>query len=143
MKNLHQIYHLYRETEDFVDRLPEESDAACAIRDRFDLLFRNGFLRCRSAFSRYERYLKALKIRAERAVISPAKDAQKGADLLPFTSRLRLALGQTADLERNTSLRDFYLLYEEANINRFAPEIKTLEKCGPEILKKRWESVRI
>lgn len=46
-----------------------------------------------------------------------------------------------ADLERNTSLRDFYLLYEEANINRFAPEIKTLEKCGPEVLKKRWESV--
>lgn len=143
LKNLHQIYHLYRETENFVDRLPEESDAACAIRDRFDLLFRNGFLRCRSAFSRYERYWKALKIRAERAVISPAKDAQKGADLLPFISRLRLALGQTADLERNTSLRDFYLLYEEANINRFAPEIKTLEKCGPEILKKRWENVRL
>ena len=49
----------------------------------------------------------------------------------------------TPDLERNESLYDFYLLYEEANINRFAPEIKTLEKCGPDVLKARWDAVRI
>lgn len=140
---LNRIFQLYREAEEFADRLQEDSDAAIAIRERFDLLFRRGFLRCRTAFSRYERYLKALKIRAERAAAAPAKDAQKGADLLPFASRLKLALDITPDLDRNESLRDFYLLYEEANINRFAPELQTLEKCGPEILKKRWEDVRI
>lgn len=143
LDRLGQVFRLYRETEDFADRLPEQSEAYSAIRGRFELLFRCGFLRCRRAFERYDRYLKALKIRAERAVSAPARDTQKGADLAPYESKLRLALEVTPDLEKNESLYEFYLLYEEANINRFAPEIKTLEKCGPEALKNRWESVRI
>lgn len=143
LEQLKLVFSLYEEAENFADRLPEQSEAYASIRERFELLFRPGFLRCRRAFERYDRYLKALKIRAERAVTAPAKDSQKGADLVPFTHKLKLAFSVTPDLERNESLYDFYLLYEEANINRFAPEIKTLEKCGPDVLKARWDAVRI
>ena len=87
--------------------------------------------------------MKALKIRAERALSAPSRDTQKGADLIPYASKLRLALETAPDLEKNESLYEFYLLYEEANINRFAPELGTLEKCGPEALKKCWDAVRL
>ncbi len=143
LERLKQVFRLYCEAEKFTDRLPENSEAYSAIRRRFEMLFRNGFLRSRRAFDRYDRYLKALKIRAERAVAAPGRDIQKGADLLPYESKLSLALEVTPDLEKNESLYEFYLLYEEANINRFAPEIKTLEKCGPEALKNCWDAVKI
>ena len=143
LEQLRQVFRLYQETENLTDRLPENAEAYDAIRERFELLFRRGFLRCRRAFERYDRYLKALKVRAERALSAPARDTQKGADLIPYTSKLRLALEATPDLEKNESLYEFYLLYEEANINRFAPELKTLMKCGPEALKQGWDAVRL
>lgn len=143
LEQLRQVFRLYQETEKLADRLPENAEAYDAIRERFELLFRRGFLRCRRAFERYDRYLKALKIRAERALSAPSRDTQKGADLIPYASKLRLALETAPDLEKNESLYEFYLLYEEANINRFAPELGTLEKCGPEALKKCWDAVRL
>lgn len=143
LTELKSVFALYEEAVALKRRLPRESDCAYAIEERLELLFRKGFLRCRIAFSRYDRYLKALKIRVERALTAPAKDAQKGADLDFYASKLKLALEVEPDLERNEELCEFYLLFEEANINRYAPEIRTLEKCGPEVLKRKWEAVRL
>ena len=143
LAELKSVFALYEEVVLLKRRLPRDSDCASAIEERLELLFRKGFLRCRTAFSRYDRYLKALKIRIERALTAPAKDAQKGADLEAYASKLKLALEIESDLEKNGELYEFYLLFEEANINRYAPEIRTLEKCGPEILKRKWDAVRI
>lgn len=143
LAELKSVFALYEEVVSLKRRLPRESDCAYAIEERLEFLFRKGFLRCRAAFSRYDRYLKALKIRVERALTAPAKDAQKGADLELYVSKLKLALDVEPDLERNEELCEFYLLFEEANINRYAPEIRTLEKCGPEVLKRKWDAVRI
>lgn len=143
LAELKSIFQLYEQVMSLKRRLPRDSDCAAAMDERLNLLFRKGFLRCRKAFSRYDRYLKALKIRVERALTAPGKDAQKGADLEAYASKLKLALELEPDLERREDLYAFYLLFEEANINRYAPEIRTLEKCGPEVLKRSWDALKL
>ena len=143
LENLHSVFAVYQSIVSLIDRMDEESECAAALDQRLQYLFRRGFLRFTSAFSRYPRYLKALKIRAERALTAPGKDFQKGEDLEPYLSKIELALKEIGDPENSGSFAEFLLIFEEANINRYAPELGTLEKCGPEALRTAWEKVRL
>jgi ATP-dependent helicase HrpA len=65
------------------------------------------------------RYLKAIQIRAERAVLNPLKDAEKAAQLLPYLNwRARVAPHRT---------EAFRWLLEEFRVSLFAQELGTAE----------------
>jgi ATP-dependent helicase HrpA len=75
------------------------------------------------------RYLKALKIRAERAYASPEKDRAKEAQITVY--RLELDEVRKRVLSRPTQevldfIEDVAQMIEELRISLFAPEIKTL-----------------
>jgi ATP-dependent helicase HrpA len=73
------------------------------------------------------RYLRAVQIRAERAAISPAKDAEKAQQLAPFSSwRSRVAQEQH---------ETFRWLLEEFRVSIFAQELRTAKPVSAQRLK--------
>ena len=73
------------------------------------------------------RYLKAVQIRAERAAVSPAKDAEKGKQLAPFTSwEARVAA---------PNREAFRWMLEEFRVSLFAQELGTAQPASAARLK--------
>jgi ATP-dependent helicase HrpA len=68
------------------------------------------------------RYLKAIQIRAERAALKPAKDAEKAAQLLPYEGWQRRV---ASDKREN-----FRWLLEEFRVSLFAQELGTAESVS-------------
>ena len=65
-------------------------------------------------------------IRAERAAVNPAKDAEKARQILPFAQKLaalRARIDLTADQKQ--SLEEFRWLIEELKVSLFAQELGT------------------
>jgi len=74
------------------------------------------------------RYLKALKIRAERGLLNHEKDRRRRQELLPFVSRLKELsekLPPFASDEKKQALEDLSLMIEEFKVSLFAQELKT------------------
>ncbi|MBE6405468.1 MAG: ATP-dependent RNA helicase HrpA [Lentisphaerae bacterium] len=140
---LKEIFSLYEKLLPFYKKLRGDSDSAMEIKAHLKLLFRPGFLRFTEALEHYPRYLKALSVRAQRASNSLASDAAKGVDLKPWIEKQRLALEMVPAVRTAPGLVDFFLLVEEAKINRYAPEIRTLGKTGTSALEKAWNEVRL
>ena len=87
------------------------------------------------------RYLRALKIRAERAYVAPAKDRQKDLVLEPQRRRLRrveAAVAAVGDPSLEQFLDEFRSMVEEFKISLFAPEIKTRFKISAKRLDDKW-----
>lgn len=118
-------------------------DAASDIKEHLSLLFAPGFLRRNAVFDHYRRYLKALKLRAQRAADAPGKDLQKGEALEVWISRFNTALGTLNDLTDSDGLVEFWELLEEARIAVYAPEVKTAVKSPLAKLDAAWEKLRI
>ncbi len=68
----------------------------------------------------FPRYLKAMKLRAERARKQPAKDAERAAQLAPFVAAL-------PKLPRSAETETFRWLVEELKVSLFAQELGTAE----------------
>ncbi len=88
------------------------------------------------------RYLKALRIRAERAYASPEKDRAKEALAAPYAEKFREIEAETSS--RSTSealsfLKEFGQMIEEFKISLFAPEIKTLFPISTKRIEKKIE----
>ncbi|HSI11677.1 MAG TPA: ATP-dependent RNA helicase HrpA [Chthoniobacter sp.] len=73
------------------------------------------------------RYLRAMQIRAERAEVSPAKDAEKAKQLLPF------AKWEARVPEANHET--FRWMLEEFRVSLFAQELGTAQPASPQRLK--------
>ncbi len=74
------------------------------------------------------RYLKALKIRAERGLLNREKDRQREQELQSFVARLqerRDHLSPLASDEKKRALADLSLMVEEFKVSLFAQELKT------------------
>jgi len=72
------------------------------------------------------RYLKALAVRAQRALADPAKDAAKEKRLRPFVERLREAEArQDVSKRYHDLLEEYRQMVEEFKVSLFAPELKT------------------
>ena len=143
LESLKEIFELYEKMRPFYKKLRGDSQTAMEIKAHLKLLFRPGFLRLSEALEHYPRYLKALGIRAQRAANSLASDAAKGEDLKPWIEKQRLALEMVPAVRTAPGLIEFFLLVEEAKINRYAPEIRTLGKTGVSALEKAWNEVRL
>ena len=100
-------------------------------------------MRLPEAVVQYPRYLRAIGVRVQRALNSPGTDSAKGADLKAWIEKQRLALEMVPSVRTAPGLLNFFLLVEEARINRYAPEIRTLNKTGIPALEKAWDEVRL
>ncbi len=145
---LEQIYAEYRKAKQYLDRLEDRGDAAAGTvvdaTAQLDYLFRTGFLHTPEAVREYKRYLKALTIRLERAVSDPRRDIQKGLELDDLIYKFHLAAANAEKpLEQMPYLYDFFLLLQEARISTWSPEIRTIRKASPAILKDAWSKIRL
>jgi ATP-dependent helicase HrpA len=95
-----------------------------------------------AGLARLPRYLKALRIRSERAHAVPAKDAAKAAQLAPFQDRLA-QYPQPAQLSPNKKalLAEYRLMLEEYKVSLFAQELKTRFPVSPQRLEEKWREV--
>ncbi|PTY00044.1 ATP-dependent RNA helicase HrpA [Verrucomicrobia bacterium LW23] len=74
-----------------------------------------------------QRYLKAVQVRAERASLNPAKDADKARPLEPFANKE----AQVPEARRQA----FRWMLEEFRVSLFAPELGTAYPVSPQRLK--------
>ena len=122
-----------------LDDLP--SGAREDIELQLDYLFRPGFLKTEDVFSRYPRYLRAIRIRIERLGNNPAADQNKMAEVEPYQNRLTEALLARDDLATAYDLIELAMMLEEFRINRFAPEVRTDGKISAKRLDKKFQAL--
>lgn len=120
-------------------RRAKDNDAP--IIEHLDLLFSPGFLRRPAVMTDYPRYLRALKIRAERLVNAPARDMQKGEILEDYLDKFYAAWETVGDITFSDGLYDFWLLLEECRIALFSPELRCKIKSPLAKLDETWENL--
>ncbi len=95
--------------------------------------------------ARLERYLKALEIRARRAVVDPEKDRARSAQAAVFETALAElleSLTPQVSAEKKAALEEFYWMIEEFRVSLFAQELKTAVKVSPQRLERRLDELR-
>jgi ATP-dependent helicase HrpA len=96
-----------------------------------------------SDLSRFPRYLKALRIRLERKMLNPAKDAEKAAQLAVHQERLKhFRKQESLSPEQLQMVREFALMIEEFKVSLFAQELKTSFPISAKRLDKMWAETR-
>ncbi len=88
------------------------------------------------------RYLKGLRIRVERAHLSPAKDALKAGQIAIHEARYGKAMGGenlSADLREH--LREYWEMIEEFKVSLFAQELGTAYPVSEKRLDKKWREI--
>jgi ATP-dependent helicase HrpA len=89
------------------------------------------------------RYLKALLVRAERAVLNPAKNQDRLRQLAPYQAALRKLQAQpTRSREALRQIESFRWMVEEFKISLFAQEIGTAMPVSPKRLDQQLEIIR-
>jgi ATP-dependent helicase HrpA len=108
------------------------------LREQLDALLTAGFLRKlpTSRLAHYPRYLKAMRLRAERLRQDPAKDQQRLLQVLPFW---RDYLKHRA--AGNEGLDELRWLIEEWRVSLFAQELKTAEPVSAKRLTRALENL--
>ena len=139
-KNLEKFAIEYSAIRNFSRRAKEAGEE---INEHLQLLFAPGFLRRKAVFNDYRRYLRALKLRAQRAADAPGKDLLKGEPLRMHQERFDAARKTLEDLTDSDGLYEFWEVLEEAHIAVYAPEVKTSVKSPVAKLAELWEKLRI
>jgi ATP-dependent helicase HrpA len=89
------------------------------------------------------RYLKGLLVRAERAVLNPAKNQERLRQLAPYQDSLRKLQAQpTRSPEGLRQIESFRWMIEEFKISLFAQEIGTAMPVSPKRLDQQLEIIR-
>jgi ATP-dependent helicase HrpA len=116
-----------------------------AIRADLERLLSSDFLRTSSAalLTDVPRHLKALRIRIERAHVSPAKDAEKEGQVRPHEERLAAAL-QCGPLtaEQLRPVDEYRRMIRELRVSLFAQELGTAFPVSAKRLDQKWEEIR-
>jgi len=108
------------------------------LREQLDALLTSGFLRelPTSRLAHYPRYLKAMRLRAERLRQDPAKDQQRMLQVLPFwRDYLKHRAAGSTDLD------ELRWLIEEWRVSLFAQELKTAEPVSAKRLTRALENL--
>jgi ATP-dependent helicase HrpA len=105
------------------------------LREQWEALLAPGFLRELPAarLAHFPRYLKAMRLRAERLRQDPAKDQQRMLQVMPYW---RAYLQQRAAGADATALDELRWLIEEWRVSLFAQELKTAEPVSAKRLAK-------
>jgi len=93
--------------------------------------------------SHLPRYLKGLRIRAERAALNPVKNQERIRQLAPYQDSLRKIQAQTTKSpEALRQIETFRWMIEEFKISLFAQEIGTAMPVSPKRLDQQLEIIR-
>ncbi|GLQ88661.1 ATP-dependent RNA helicase HrpA [Dyella flagellata] len=109
------------------------------LREQFDALLGPGFLRelTTMRLAHFPRYLKAMRLRAERLRQDPTKDQQRMLQVLPYWREyLKHRVAGDAGLD------ELRWLIEEWRVSLFAQELKTAEPVSAKRLAKALEALR-
>ncbi|MBR2723162.1 MAG: ATP-dependent RNA helicase HrpA [Lentisphaeria bacterium] len=121
MSQIEQCAELIDEINHFCRRTRNGDASKEEIQNQLDFYFADGFLRRRALWAEIPRYLKALKIRADKMAGNIGKDREKSAEIIdeiaPFYEKG--ASGVCAD----ETLFNKYLIAEEKQIRLFAPTL--------------------
>ncbi len=111
------------------------------LREQLELLLAPGFI-CdleRSRLAQFPRYLKAMRLRAERLRQDPARDQAR---MLGVQVYWREVLNRQARLADDAVLRELRWLVEELRVSTFAQELGTAEPVSPKRLARLLETLR-
>jgi len=93
------------------------------------------------------RYLKALKIRVQRAGADPSKDRTKKKQIEPFLDLLgqvhQRTQGLEPDITMDESIKRFSMLLEEFRVSVFAPELGTVCPVSQKRVLKAWDELAL
>ncbi|MEZ4528676.1 MAG: ATP-dependent RNA helicase HrpA [Desulfobacterales bacterium] len=92
-----------------------------------------------------ERYIKAIAIRAQRAIVSFEKDQAKAAEVKLHTDRLNRLLTELSPHvteEKRNAVEEFFWLLEEYKVSVFAQELKTPVKVSAKKLEKMYAEIQ-
>lgn len=102
----------------------------------------------REALVRCPRYLKALRIRVERAHVSPGRDQEKEAQVAPFDAKIHELHAKLSSIhvpaQRQAAqqlVTEFVRMVDEFKVSIFAPEIKTTIPVSVKRLEQKWLSI--
>ena len=90
------------------------------------------------------RYLKALRLRLERAQVDRAKDEAKAKQLAPFEERL-FKVGDEAAMSaaKRQQLTEYCEMVEEFKVSLFAQELKTAYPVSAKRLEEKWREFEL
>jgi ATP-dependent helicase HrpA len=104
-----------------------------------DFLQRISFAR----LAELSRYLKALRIRCERALLNPVKDQERSKQLGPYLEALKQFQGTRTDSENFAAqLEEFRWMIEEFKVSVFAQEVGTAVPVSPKRLDEQLRKTR-
>ncbi len=92
-----------------------------------------------------ERYVAAIRIRAERGAVEPVKDGVKAALVAEYTVKLNdlvAALSKESSREKAEAVEGFYWMIEEYKVSVYAQELGTQVKTSPKRLNNRWRQIQ-
>ncbi|MCY3680183.1 MAG: ATP-dependent RNA helicase HrpA [Gemmatimonadetes bacterium] len=88
------------------------------------------------------RFLKAIVIRAERAMLDPMKDRQKAEQVQPFQDAVDELMDSELTGEKRYAVQALRWMVEEFRVSVFAQELGTAQKVSPKRLYDKLEQVR-
>ena len=91
----------------------------------------------------YSRYLRAIQLRLEKAVLNPQKDKLTLLEIQPYWQRLQEYLAKEGAfvMSQNLALVEYRWWIEELRVSLFAQTLKTQIPVSPKRLDKQWELV--
>lgn len=139
-----------RETLDAISRLQSQAKGqagrAADFREGVAALVPPDFLNRYSLaqLANLPRYLKALRLRLERAQVDRAKDEAKAKQLAPFEERLAV-VGDTAAMSaaKQRQLTEYREMVEEFKVSLFAQELKTAYPVSAKRLEEKWREFEL
>ena len=114
---------------------------AAAVKNQLAWLVFPGFLRNvpLARLRHYRRYLEGVRVRLERARLSPSADAEREARVAPYWNRYREAVTSKKTLHLNAAaLADYRWMVEEYRVSVFAQELRTPAPVSPKRLDALW-----
>ena len=115
-------------------------DSIDDIEKQIEFLFRPGFLMNEMVWERYCRYIKALKIRAERLKYSASKIIVRCRNFCLFQNMLDERFNKIPVPDKAYGLMSFAWHLQDFRISLFAPELKPFQKVSVKRLEQTWEA---
>ena len=93
----------------------------------------------------FERYMKAMGIRAQRAAVDFEKDRAKQKEIDPFQDSLNRLLDDLSDYasdEKRSAIEEFFWMIEEFKVSVFAQELKTAFPVSKKRLQEKLKTIQ-
>jgi ATP-dependent helicase HrpA len=146
-KNIKTVENIIKEKDEVNTLLLKFIDVSHEIyediRKQIDILLRVDFLKVNYAYTRYLRYMKALKIRVQRLGFATDKDLEKIQEIVDYQNAIDGAVEDSNDVYNMFSLVQSIISLQEYRIKLFAPELKPFEKISVKSLEDRFKKLFI